>query len=699
MGTITYHNHQAQGDLGDSKGDSMAGDKYDRAVHLAVEAARSGISYKQTSGVQGRLAQGQSYLEDNKIDKLVFHASDEEVSDDCENCPEAFSVNIDFIRLQHESAMSIYMDALKSRGNDYTSIEPTPIPDASGANKDVIKANAFNAVMRDISAGIPLEEAVPGDEAVYGVQYLEEMLGTDAGLISLEDVVAQQQTIENSKLFASASKKAANAKRFIDDKLTESNYDEELNEFAASMFWHDYAVMFAPYMKEVDTTGLTSTGVLVEKTKTIWSFQNVHPLNHFYSPSTTYTDMGDYEGDIAFLSKNDLRSISDGAGESKEIDYVIDNFEEYRSVQGVEIYDENQYCELNQVIPCIRLFIKLNTDDAEALFGNKVKAGKSTHIAELLVAGGEVLVYKSLYPRYVNFSPYRKMSFSMPTSESLSSGRGLYSLCRTGQEIVDNALVGLLSSISKVSSYILEVNDDKIVEPDELDDDLDSDRPVIRTKGSGSYAAYGGNDRAISVVNIPAEINTFTSALLTGVELIEKVGLSAFALGQGNFQNVRSTGQSAILQVNGNKRFARVLTHQEDYVESPIMKYIWIASCISGKDVSITVDADVRVTSYSGFLQKESESDRVGLFMQNIVGFLNARTALESNGTDTGFYDSLLKQYVDSSGYDSSDIDIAPNAPTSASGALASAGTDVTSAPLENLDGRNNVPANINEVL
>lgn len=693
--TIIYHNLQSDGD----HGDSMVGtDEYNEVVRLAIEAARAGITYKEQAGVQGRLRHAQEYLESNKTDKVVFHSASEQTDEDCTDCPEIFSVNIDFIRLQHETALSIYTDALKSRGNDYASIEPTPIPSTSAPTGDLIETNAFNAVMRDLTASVPLNgEDEDGAEYLYGIQYLEEMLGTDVGLAALEEIVTKQKTIANSKLNASASRKSINAKTMVDDKLTESNYDIELKEFASSVFWNDYGVMFAPFKKTIDTTEITKNGKLKEAVKEVWAFENIHPLNHFYSPSTTYADMGDYEGDMVFMSKNDLRRISSGGAVQSAIDEVIEDFDSFRNIHGITTYDDHQYSEFNQVIPCIRVFMQLGTEEAKALFDDsEVTSKQATHTVELLIAGETHLLYKAIYPRYVNLSPYRKMSFNMPTHSSISSGRGLYSLCRTGQEIVDNALIGLLGEVASSSQYVMEINSDKLVEPDEIDDDLAADRPVIRTKGTGSYAAYGGNDRALHITAIPDSIGKFTSALLTGVELIERVGFSAFALGQGNFSNVRSTGQSGILQVNGNKRFAKMLSLQEFFVESPIIEYIWVAESIETNDLAIIVDATVRVTSYSGFLEKEEKAEQVGLFMQNVVGFLNARTTMNESGTDTSFYDSLLRQYVEANGYDVSTLNIGADP----SEVMASTGAPVNqSVPIDASDGRYNIPPNINEVI
>jgi hypothetical protein len=60
---------------------------------------------------------------------------------------------------------------------------------------------------------------------------------------------------------------------------------------------------------------------------------------------------------------------------------------------------------------------------------------------------------------------------------------------------------------------------------------------------------------------------------------------------------------------------------------------------------------------------------------------------------DISFFDGLLRQYVDASGFDTADLNITPD--------LGQLGEiiqpqDIVQAPLNALDGRSNVPDNIN---
>lgn len=698
---ITYHNLQVDGDKLDST--SLKGD--DSACALVVEAYQRAMTHKIQCGLQARLRAAYTYHTKDRIDKISFTSPehDGKTDEECEDgsCQELFSVNVDFIRLQFDTAMSIYMDALKSRGNDYATVDPTPIPDTSEEAHDRIVESSYQSVLRSIYQSISGQAQSPEQANVLAIAAMEQMLGTQEGLDRLEEFITRQKTIENSKLFAEAKKKAKNAKRLIDDKLVESNYDDVIMQSAANAFWYDYSVIYAPYTKMMDTT-VIKNGKLVEDEAHVWSMRNINPINHFFSETTTFSDMGDYEGDVMWMSRNEMKQIGglDG-GNERSVKEVLDNWEHYQQlVEANDVEEEYKHdlWSFQDRVPVIRLMIRMSDEQAASLFpGKTLKSGKASHIVELICAKDK-LVYKRLYPRYKEYNPYRKNSFTAIEEGDIASGRGLYSICRTAQEMIDNSLVGLFENMQEMNKYILEVNETKLSDADELEEDLMAERPIIKTKGVGNYAQYGGNDRSLHIIQVPDNIDSFTNTLLRGIDLMERVGLSSFALGQGNFSNVRATGQSAILQANSNKRFGRFLQKQEQWIETPIIDYIWTTEAISGKHPGILVDSTISVKSYRGFLQKQDQVDQLGLFMQNLVGFMNARTQLQAQGQDIGFFDSLLKQYVDSSGFDSEGLEITQDV-GGLTDAISTSGQDIVSQPLEGLDGRNNVPANINSVI
>lgn len=696
---VTYHNPQ----IGSNHTESVDLTSEVGVCNLVAEAYQRGMDAKIRCGLQQRLRNAHQYAITDRIDRIAFSAPEKDgaTNDDCENgCDELFSVNLDMMRLQYDTAMSTYMDTLKTRGNDYSTVDPTPIPDTSQESKERIRESAFQSILRDITIAVQQRARTPEEQDALYVTILEGLLGGSEGQERLQEVITRHRTIETSKLFAEAQKKAHNAKIFIDDKLTESNYDEVILHAASNAFWFDYAVVFAPFTEEVDTTEI-SQGKLVETIKKRWSMRTVNPINHFFSETTTYNDMGDFEGEVLWMSRNDVKQIEslDGGIKDNVLD-VLDNFQHYHSTNDANTDDEYQdtIWSYHDRIPVTRIFIRLSDEQASELFDKKrLKKKKASHICEFMCVKDKLL-FKKLYPRYKEYNPYRKNSFTVIDEKDLSSGRGLYSICRTAQEMIDNSMIGVFDNMKELNKYILEVNESKLKEPDELEDDLDAERPIIRTKGIGNYVSLGGNDRAVFVQNIPDNITSFTNTLVQGINMMERVGFSSFALGQGNFSNVRSTGQSAILQANSNKRFGRFLQKQEQWIETPIIDYIWTAEAIRGDEPGILVDSTISVKSYRGFLQKQNQADELGLFMQNLVGFMNARTQLEANGEDVAFFDALLKQYVDASGFDAEQLDIGPDV----AGLLDAAGApqvDPVQQPLANLDGRNNVPDDINQVI
>lgn len=660
---------------------------------LVRDAYFYACSYRDRSGMSHRLRNAYNYLHNGRIDSLVFKETRED--EDCDDCGSEFSVNLDFIRIQHETAVSILSDALKSRGEDYSSIEPTPIPEGSKVSEEIIEQNAFQAVMREIVQGIPAQ--TEEEALIYAISVLEDRLGTTAGLEYIEEITNRQKQIENSKMHAAAMKKSRHAKTHIDDKLVESNFESEIKKWQSSVCWYDLGILFGAYQDEVETTEVTKDGCLRETCKSRWAFKNINPLDYFFSECTTYCEMGDYEGDIVYMTKNDLLEYSKSKhAEEEKVKEVLEDFDDF--THGFYFEETKTYSHQTQEtktsIPVMRIYINICDDLAKELFNDKdLDKKRAMHLVEVHAVNEGILGYK-LYPRHLSKSPYHKMSFNMPEREFLTAGRGIYSLCRTAQEMIDNALIGLFNNMQDINRYILEVNAEKLIDVESIVDRLQENTPIIQTKGTGQYAAYGGNDRAIHMIQIPDNISSFTNALAEGIALMERIGFSGFLLGQSNLPNVRSAGQTAIIQANGNKRFANFLETQEDLIESPIIHYLWVAEALATKDKSLVVDGNIKAKSYSAFLQKQNQADDVSLFMQNVTGLLSLKE--NANPVSHAFLDSLIAEYVAKHGYDASQL--VPNAENTEIGNLIQ-GQDNVNAPIAQLDGRSNVPADINQVI
>ena len=108
------------------------------------------------------------------------------------------------------------------------------------------------------------------------------------------------------------------------------------------------------------------------------------------------------------------------------------------------------------------------------------------------------------------------------------------------------------------------------------------------------------------------------------------------------------------------------------------------------------VEGSIVIQSYTGFLQKDTEAENIGLFAQNIAALMGQRNALLANGQDTSWFDGLITQYTDASGFASDQLPFGPDIGGLAE-PVSSGVPDVTTNIGTKLDGRNNVPANINK--
>jgi len=690
---LNYHNHQSVGDLGESTTGERDGD----VAAIVASFYRQCMDFRHKTGLSQRLTWAYRYLTSDRPTHIRFNAKDDYVEDeDCDECEESITVNLDFIGNQFNIALSVYQDALKFRGTDYVTISPTPDAEVSEESRDRIRRSAFNSIVREILGQAVVAGQTEDEQNLIALEVIHNLMGTDNGLSQIDEFISRQRVIETSRTLAEANVKARNAKSLIDDKLTESNYDEVMMVFGGHAFWYDYGVVRAPFKVNKKVTKIDSKGLLKEDTDSVWCMENIHPLNHFFAEDTTFNDMGSGEGDVAWLNRSQLAQLKsiDGA-QKKNIDDLLEDFQAY--TYGHHQEDEHERdnmedFEYSDNIPVIRVVMRLDRATLEKIFKKKEVTDESM-VVEFWCAQDKCL-YQKIEPRYLDYNPYRKNGYKIKDLSQIGSSRGIYSLLRSAQELIDNAAVNVFGNLQKLPNYITEINRSKLTNPDEVEDELESERPIVYTSSAGYRAEFGGNDKAISIVGVPNNIGVYIEAMREGISLMQQLGFSPFALGQQNLSNVRSTGLGAILQQNANKDFSRFLQAQEDLVESPIAKYIWVVEAIERKDPAIVVDGDVVIQSYTGFLQKDTEAENIGLFAQNIAALMGQRNALFSTGQPTEWFDNLITQYTEANGFDSGSLPFGPD--VGGLGESSSGIPDVTTDIGTQLDGRNNVPADIN---
>lgn len=697
---LIYHNHQLEGDtLGTTGGRS------DDVSAIVYHFYNRCMQYKRRTGLTQRLTWAYRYLTSDRPTHIRMSAYDhredkDEDSYDEEYCDTNITVNLDFIGSQFNIALSVYQDALKFRGTDYVTISPTPIAETSDESKERIRNASFNSIVREVLAQSINAAQTPEEQNLIALQVIHDLMGTDDGLSQIDEFISRQRQVEISRMLAEANVKSRNAKSMVDDILAESNYDDVMMVMGNHGFWYDYAVVRAPFKSSKKKTKIQKSGLLKETVEDVWCMENVHPMNHFFAEDTTFNDMGSGEGDVAWLNRSAIAQLSNiDGGQPKAVDHVLDNFISYT----YGYYDEGDHKDDNMEdweypdnIPVIRAIMRLDADTINKIFGSGSVEGRGSAIAEFWVAQDQCL-YMKLEPRYLDYNPYRKNGYKIKDLSEITSSRGIYSLLRSAQELIDNAAVNVFDNLQKLPNYITEINRSKLKDPDDVEEELETDLPIIYTNRDGYRAEFGGNDRAINIIGIPNNIDVYLTAMREGISLMQQLGFSPFALGQQNLSNVRSTGLGAILQQNANKDFSRFLQAQEDMVESPIAEYIWTVEAIERRDPSIIVDGQVIIQSYTGFLQKDTEAENIGLFAQNIAALMGQRNALLQSGQTTEWFDSLITQYTEANGFDSGSLPFGPDV-AGLVDAPSSGVSDVTQNIGVSLDARNNVPSDINQI-
>lgn len=685
-----YHNHQAIGDLLES-----SDAPYVDACSLLYEFYRNCMNHKEKTGLTQRLVWARNYLTTDRPTHIVFGGKQSEDEDCDKNCPE-ITVNFDFIGSQFNIAYSIYEDALKARGQDYVTVKPTPISQVSDESKERIRRSSFNAIANEVLSR-SVDPALPAEEQnLLTLEAIHGLLGTSNGLSKIDDFVARQRRVETGKANAEAQVKAANAKALIDDLLTQSNYDDIMRVYGAHAFWFDYAVVRGPFTAERKFTEVNEKGFLREAAGDSWSFESVHPLNHFFAEDTTFSDMGSGEGDVTWLNKSDLYALKEISGANAgDINHVLKNFDAYQYGQEYS-HSHKELDDISDVrsyrIPVIRCVMKLDKKTIKDVFGDTISNHSAVVEAWFCI---DRMLYKKVEPRHLDYNPYRKNAFQIRDFSEIPSARGIYSLLSSAQNMIDNAAISLFSNLQDLPRYLMEIDMSRIKDKDELEDQLNSDRPIILTQRTGfTDPNSGGGNNAIQITSVPSKINEFVSVLREGIAIMQQLGFSPFALGQQNLTGVRSTGLGVILQQNNNKQFTRFLTAQEKLIETPMANYIWVAEAIKRKDKSIIVDGEVVIQSYSGFLQKSNQAEDLNMVGQNLVGFFNRRALLQQAGQDTSWLDSLISQYAEAAGFDG-DLPFGPDI-----GDLADPGviSGLASPPVQT-DGRQNLPADLQNIV
>ena len=485
----------------------------------------------------------------------------------------------------------------------------------------------------------------------------------------------------------------------IQDDMEESNWDEELDSFFYSFGLEDYAVLKTPefmvgYEEEVNNLKVQEVQKLTLK------HEHIDSRNYYTSSDRTWSDHGTFELDISSISLNELKEAKNYDGFlSKQIDRVIEFFENSNREWLDEKWDCTTHADKWKGYEDIEVIKYHGKIEGDVIFDwisadnkKKFKGGfdKSCSHEAVVWKIHDFIVYGSVQLSKRVRRPYRVASYSK-RGKHVYDGRGLFSILFPYQDQMDAYWTMMRENANLSAGGIIGYNRNKI-DAEEFSPEQIRGGARIPVKSS---VTDGGNDRPIFEIRFDSHVSEFFQVILQLEQQMErKSQLPASSLGFGGSGSFRSTGIASIVQANANKAVLHKILEIEKQVVKPTIKDLVSYHLWNTDDKRILNGAvDVKVSGYSEIIRNQDRQQNLDLFMQNIVGYMNARLALQQQGQDVSGLDSLLGRYAEQAGFDKSVIFGENQAVEGIANQLVSNQPVETS--LQGLDGRSQPPVNI----
>ena len=486
----------------------------------------------------------------------------------------------------------------------------------------------------------------------------------------------------------------------IEDDFQESNWDEEFDSFLYAFALEDYAVIKTPQFTIGYEECVTDLKVQ-EVQRLVLKHEHIDGRNYYASGDRTWNDHGTFELDISTISLNELKEAKEYDGFiPKEIDRVVEYFQETDRGWMDEQWDSTtEYGKWKgyENIEVVKYHGKIEGDVLDKWLSasdkKKFKGGFDKTCSHEVVVWKikDFVIYGCVYLSKKVRRPYRVASYTK-RGHHIYDGRGLFTILFPYQDQLDAYWTMMRENANLSAGGIIGYNRQKIDAEDfEAKDIRGGARIPVKTSQFD-----GGNDRPIFEIRFDSHVSEFFTVILQlESQMEQKSQLPSSQLGFGGSGSFRSTGVASIVQANANKAVLQKILEIEKQVVKPSVKDLVSYHLWNTEDRRILNGAvDVKVSGYSEIIRNQDRQQNLDLFMQNIVGYMNARLQLQANGQDVSGLDMLLERYAEQAGFDKSVIFGEGQAVREIAGSLAS--NQAIDTTTQGLDGRSQPPVEVN---
>lgn len=495
-------------------------------------------------------------------------------------------------------------------------LQPTPIP----AMPEDVNEMVMQRVMQYVQ-----EFGVPPDMAVEMMSQLTEVARTHLSEVAQTGSEAMST--------------------YIEDKLNECNFRQEMAAFIEDFSTYPYAVMSGPFITAKRRL-MWEKGAAVEKTIEVMTARRVNPINFYWSADATECQNAEYVIEYADIGASQLHDSMESEGFIRPgLEKVLaENYNftmsSYHSVH-LETLQKQTYTTLggNQRFPVVKYFGAVPAKYLSE-HGITVPSPIGTVEIEAWVVGNIVIrLVESPYP--CRRRPYQLSSFNKVPGAMV--GRGLHDMLKGVERVANAAARNIVKNMSFSAGPIGEVDEGRLADSDAS---LTSVEPfkLYRVSANMMGDASSPAFRFQTIPSISGELSQVFDKFSAEADRIS--GLNPLLLGQVDMASASRTASGlSMLIANASKVIKATLGNIDRDVIIPLVHgfYEWVMAYDTVFDQK--VDASPYAKGSSHALQRDMQQAKVMELLQIMQPYAQAGIV------PPGSVIMLLREIVNGAGF------------------------------------------------
>ena len=565
-------------------------------------------------------------------------------------------------------------------------LEPTPIPEMSGADKEV---TTNRAILNLISLGGQLTMGLQNPETL--LQRLQSEDPTIRHLASLETAGAKEILEEyvdtvryeyEEDLRGKARDKAANMEELIRDQLKEGQFVDSLAQFREDVLVYPYAAVEGPLPEAIvrpkwDKNKVVNEVVIKPK------FRTVRPWDVVWSPDSTSTNDGTYVMVRKYYSREDLLNMMEATDSPyiteavrdileamawledpetahrfaeyvAEHPIVIDYGSLYKVPHGGAITGLTYYGKLSGV--ALKKFGFSIDVDKEALVDYKLYECELTMIAGRLV---KATVYKNpnTIPRPINIVAIKGKTYGMYGDSYIGSFRYL-------EQAYNSKLVWEHTNDYATSADLLEIDTTRLSVEDikAIADRQKAGNPIVVKPGTvisaSNESMMGGTPQRAVTPHRLAEVHPNRRISLASISAaIDRLsGVPASMHGEASSSGMlRSFKTVFLLEGNATSILTNMAAEIDKDLYYPIATSMNLYNLMHSDDDRVKGDVIVLAGGVKGAVEKEVEAERKkedGMVIVQAMGMAQHISSPELRAKTEAYVTLGLEELLTTTGVD-----------------------------------------------